>query len=465
MSQPGPDLATSGRKGAQGAPDSRLLLLAGLTFLLLLAGLASLSRGVLALALPLVVYLAVALLSAPGNLRLEAHRTVTPERTFGGHPVLIRLTLVNRGPALEHIEIRDQVPPSLTVERGEPYAVAALGPGERLELEYCVSADRGHYRFSGATVSAGGWPGFSGREATVPAPGNLVVLPEVMRLRRLPLRPARTRGHTGPVPARLGGPGTDFFGVREYVIGDPQRWINWRASARHPGTLYTNQFQQERIADVGIILDARVRTDVLAGGESLFEHAVRATATLADVFLRDGNRVGLLVFGQYLDWTFPGYGKVQRERILRALARAQQGDSQVFEKLDYLPTRFFPAKSQIVLVSPVAKEDLPALVRLRALGYQLMVIRPDPVSFELRGLARQTSEGRRARVERSEGPSDPAFELAARILRVERLLVRRWLRQAGIQVVDWQVHLPFDQAVHASLGRMTQWIRMAERTQ
>ena len=33
----------------------------------------------------------------------------------------------------------------------------------------------------------------------------------------------------------------------------------------------------------------------------------------------DRNRVGLLVYGRFLDWTFPGYGKVQRERILLGL--------------------------------------------------------------------------------------------------------------------------------------------------
>jgi uncharacterized protein (DUF58 family) len=256
------------------------------------------------------------------------------------------------------------------------------------------------------------------------------------------IRPLRTRGHAGPVPARQGGSGIDFFGVREYQPGDPRRWINWRASARHPAALYTNEFQQERIADVGLMLDARSRHDVRVSGHSLFEHSIRATASLADVFLRDGNRVGLLVFGEYLDWTFPGYGKVQRERILRALARARPGESQVFDSLENVPTRFFPAQSQLVLVSPLSKDDLPVLLRLRARGYQLLVIRPDPVSFEVLGLQ----------------PSRPVG-LAERILHAERALVRRGLQQAGVQLVDWQVDRPFDQVLHSSLGRVPQWFR------
>jgi hypothetical protein len=35
----------------------------------------------------------------------------------------------------------------------------------------------------------------------------------------------------------------------------------------------------------------------------------------------------------------------------------------------------------------------------------------------------------------------------------------RELRQAGIQVVDWQVDRPLDRAIHASLGRVPQWLR------
>jgi uncharacterized protein (DUF58 family) len=234
----------------------------------------------------------------------------------------------------------------------------------------------------------------------------------------------------------------EFFGVREYQVGDPRRWINWRVSARHPRTIFTNEFEQERIADVGLILDARRRNDIRLEGEVLFEHAVRATASLAEVFLSDGNRVGLLVYGGFLRWTFPGYGKVQRERILRALARAETGESMVFESLEYLPTRYFPARSQLILISPLCKEDLPVLTRLRARGYQLLVISPNPVTFEEKALGTR-----------------PGVPLASRIARLERSLLLRKMPQAGIQIVDWRVDEPFDQAIHASLGRLPHWFR------
>jgi uncharacterized protein (DUF58 family) len=420
----------------------RFLLLGGLVFVMLLAGLATLSSGLVLLSVPLVIYLAAALLYGPEELRLRATRTLSADRVHRGMPVMVKVSITNEGSRLEEVLVEDQVPPPLEPLVGEARVLTSLVPGQTIELEYTIIGQRGLHDFDTLRVTANDYLGLFRRQATISAPAHLSVLPRALKLKRLMIRPRRTRGYAGPVPARLGGSGIDFFGVREYQLGDPQRWINWRVSARHAHALFTNEFEQERIADVGLILDARQRSDVRVGVDSLFEHSVRATAALAETFLSDGNRVGLLVYGRILDWTFPGYGKVQRERILRALARARTGESQVFDNLEYLPTKFFPAQSQIVLVSPLFPDDAPMLIRLRAQGYQVLVVRPDPISFELKGFE----------------PS-PTVELAERIARVERVLLLRKLQQAGIQVVDWQVDTAFDRVVHASLGRVPHWFR------
>jgi uncharacterized protein (DUF58 family) len=420
----------------------RLFLVSGLAYVLLLVGLVTLNGELLVLVLPLAIYVGAALLFGPEEPHLEIGRTLSADRVRENEGVVVTLSITNRGAALEEVLVEDEVPRRLDVIDGEPRAFASLPSGKSLEISYTVRARRGGFDFGEVRVTASEHLGLFQRKAVLTAAAHISVLPETLRLRQVAIRPRRTRGYAGPVPARQGGSGVDFFGVREYQVGDPRRWINWRVSARHPRALFTNEFEQERIADVGLILDARQRSDVCLQEDSLFEYAVRATASLAERFLSDGNRVGLLVYGRVLDWTFPGYGKVQRERILRALASAQPGDSQVFERFENLPTRFFPAQSQLVLVSPLCMDDLPMLIRLRARGYQLLVVRPDPVSMELELLGQQ-----------------PGVDLAARIVRVERTLLQRKLQQAGIQVVDWRVDQPFDQVIHASLGRMPHWFR------
>jgi uncharacterized protein (DUF58 family) len=222
------------------------------------------------------------------------------------------------------------------------------------------------------------------------------------------------------------------LGLREYQFGDPLRWINWRVSARHTEDLYTNEFEQDRIVDVGLILDARMQSDVKGAGdeEGLFEHSIRATVALADSFLSDGNRVGLLIYGRGMEFVLPGYGKIQRQRILQALASAHTGSSFAFKSLEYLPTRFYPAHSQIVLVSPLEHDDLPVLTQLRALGYELLVISPDAIAFEASHLNQEKST-----------------KLAIRIARVERKLLISEMKRIGIPVVDWQVDQSLDKAL------------------
>jgi uncharacterized protein (DUF58 family) len=238
----------------------------------------------------------------------------------------------------------------------------------------------------------------------------------------------------------------EFFGVREYEPGDPPAWINWNISARHPEELYSNEFEQERVADVGIVLDGRLRSNVVQGEYSLFEHSIQAVASLADAFLAQGNRVGLLHYGHYLHWTFPGYGKIQRERILQELAQAEAGESLVFADLGHIPVQLFPAQSQIVLVSPLIPGDYDVLLQLRARGYQVMIISPDPVAFELAYL-----------------PKNPEVTLAGRIIHLERAMLLQKLRHAGLQVLDWDVAKPFDQVGAGALGRPLAWFRAAGR--
>lgn len=425
----------------------RVIWLGFVAFSLFMLGLATLNGVFIALAIPVAFFLGAAFLYMPPDPALSFSRSLGMERVAEGTIVPVTLTICNAGPRLENVKIADCIPPGLVVVGGAPELIATLDKGATVDLTYTVRGSRGGYDFEAVHVTVRDALGLVGREMVYRSGASLWVLPEVTRLRHIAIRPLRTHGFAGPVPARLGGAGIDFFGIREYQSGDPLRWINWRASARDPQMLFTNQFQRERLADVGLILDARVRSDVRLGSHSLFEHAIRATASLADVFLSEGNRVGLLIYGGFLARTFPGYGKVQWERILQALARAETGESMIFNSLDYLPTRFFPAQSQIVLITPLCSDDPPPLVRLRARGYQVLVVSPDPVTFEYQALVGMGHH------------PPPALQFAARIARIERQATFRRLRPAGIQIVDWSVDRPLDQVLHATLGKNPQWFR------
>ncbi len=413
----------------------RLLLLVFLLYAVLFLGLASLSGAIIALAIPLAAYLVAALLYLPGKPELSARRTFSMEHIIQGENVTVRLEITNQGEKVEQLIVQDILPGEVELVQGHTRAVATLLPGKTLDLEYAVKAKRGIYDFSPVKITATDYLELFEKKLTLEAPAKLLILPHVLALHAIPIRPLRTHGFAGPIPSRKVGSGVNFLGIRDYQPGDPLRRINWRVSARHTDEIFSNEFEQERIADIGIILDARQQSDVEVSTGNLFEYSVQATASLADAFLADGNRVGLLIYGRGLESTFPGYGKIQRQRILQSLGRARTGSSYAFKSLENLPTRFFPSGSQIVLVSPLEREDIPVLVQLRALGYEVMVVSPDPISFE-------ASHYRQEKV----------AILATRIARVERSMLLRSLQRVGITVVNWQVERSLDDALHRTVN-------------
>jgi len=332
------------------------------------------------------------------------------------------------------VALEDRAHDRLEAVSGNSQLLAFLSPGQTTELNYDVKGSRGIYLFDYLKVTTFGNDGISEFEKYLSTQGQLFVLPPIPQLKRVSIRTRQTKVYTGNIPSRVSGFGTDFFGVRDYQPGDPLRYINWRISARYHDSLFSNEFERERVTDTWIILDGRQRSNVRSGESELFEKIVLSGAGLAQALIKEGNRVGLLVYGGYLRWTFPGYGKIQRERVLRALAQATPGDLFIFSDFENLPTRAFPISSQLIFISPLHSEDIPILLKLRARGYAILILSPDAVQFEKRLLSLEDG-----------GIS------GLRIANIERQLYLKKLQNAGIRVINWDTSIPFERAVQTPL--------------
>ncbi len=411
---------------------TRTFILSVMIFLLLFIGWASLRPSIVALVLPLLIYMLVGLWHLPDKVDLQAERSLSAERVKTGDEVTITLKITNFGSSVEELLLQDQVPRGFDLVSGSANRLLSLPAGDSVEWTYTVRGKRGYYGLKKVRATLNETLGLVTFSHDLVTDGQLFIQPPVLRLRRVAIQPRRTRIFSGTIPARQGGSGVEFFDVRQYQAGDSPRWINWRATARHPQEVFSNQFEQERAADVGLILDGRRRTNDFEL-RSLFEHSVLAVAALADTFLNAGNRVGLLFYGRQITWTMPAYGKIQAERILHDLSLLEPGDSHAFSGL-YIPRHLFPSRSQLVLVSSLLSEDYDTLAALRMRGYHLLVVSPDPVSFEAAGIAKT-----------------PNNIMAARVVRLQRSVMLRRLRAAGIHVVDWDVSQPFEKVAKQEL--------------
>lgn len=411
--------------------NNKLLLLILIVCALLLSALIARNGKLLLLAMPFLVYLIIGLIQAPSEVTLLAERTIDKPNAIAEEPIEQSILIKDQGNALRNLYISDTLFPSMTVLDGRSDHRLSLPAGGSAKLNYVFKAARGIYSWKMIHASASDPFGLFELVCDIPASGEVCVRPAPIQIRRIPLKPNFTLHAAGPISARRGGSGTDFWGIREYRTGDSLRRLNWRLAARHPRRLFTNEYEREEIADFGLILDARRLTHADEMEEALFEYSVSAAASLSEHYLRNGNRVALLTFGESITSVFPGYGKKQLNSLLRNLAGARLGANLPFGYLEYFPARLFPSRSLIVIFSPVDFRDLETYARLRALGYDVLLISPDPVDYAAGSL-----------------PLTEINALAIRAARLERVIQLKRLLKLGVKVINWQINNPLEIVVH-----------------
>lgn len=415
-------------------------LVVGLIILsLLIVALITRNGDIAWMMLPFLAYLGTGILQTPPfeKVRLSAVRSLELRHSNGNVFVDMNLSVQNQALERVNLSIHETVQAGMKVIEGDLSRWVELQPGESAELKYTFTAARGNFSWKSIRTVVSDPLGVVETEMFLPASAMIQIRPRIKKFKAIPFRPHSTLHSSGSIPARLGGRGTDFFGVREYHPGDSLRWLDWRLTARHPRKFFTKEFEQEEIAEIGLILDARPSTDLQIGEESLFESCVGATASMAEMFLHQGHRVSLFVFGETMLNAFPGYGKVQLHHIMGCLSKAKIGtENRASANLDFIPIRMFPSRALIVIISPLTAADKSLFLRLRAFGYQALLISPDPIDFAYPTLAQ-----------------DIANRLAIRAARLERRLRLNDIAQLKIPVIDWRVSQPLFPLVRNALTR------------
>jgi len=415
---------------------NKVVILLVIIFSLLLAALVTTNADLIWLALLCCAYLGMGFLQSPSTraVKLSATRSVEKNAIDALTTIEVSVEITSQGTDLIRLVLSDPLQFGMSITAGQTTQTTLLQSGESAVFKYTFQSERGNFAWKTIRARLSDSFGLIETEIDLPAEAKIQVHPELNKFRPFPLRSQRTLHSAGSIPARFGGSGTDFWGVREYHPGDPLRRLDWRLTARHPHKFFTKEFEQEEIADIGLILDARQKTNLQIGEDSLFEHAARATASLAEMFLRQGNRVSLLVYQRRYASVFPGYGKLQLNRILHTLARITPESDSSLNSLIFLPIRMFASHSLIVVISPLLSGDWQFFRRLRAYGYQVLLISPDPLAYARPILA-----------------TDHDSQLAIRLTRLERQVEINQITQLWIPVIDWQVNQPLAPLVRTAL--------------
>ncbi len=219
-----------------------------------------------------------------------------------GQPGRTELRIANPGRRRMRARIRDAwVPSAGATPRAQSLVIP---PGERRLLQTELRPSRrGERPAAQVTVRSYGPLRVAARQRKLTVPGSLRVLPPFTSRKFLPEKLARLRQIDGAVVVRQRGPGSEFDSLREYVLGDDVRAIDWRASARSRD-LVVRTWRPERDRHIVLAIDtgrtsaARIgqsaTADHGAADEPMLDAALDASLLLAAVAARAGDRIALV---------------------------------------------------------------------------------------------------------------------------------------------------------------------------
>jgi uncharacterized protein (DUF58 family) len=166
--------------------------------------------------------------------------------------------------------------------------------GDQLLLSTVLAPTRrGDRRAVQVTVRTTGPLGLAGRQRSTEVPGRVRVLPPFHSRKHLPSRLARLRELDGRSAVRVRGQGTEFDSLREYVLGDDVRSIDWRASARSRNVV-VRTWQPERHRRVLLVLDTSRTSAGRIDDVPRLDSAMDAALLLAALASRAGDSVDFL---------------------------------------------------------------------------------------------------------------------------------------------------------------------------
>ena len=249
----------------------------------------------------------------------------------------------------------------------------------------------------------------------------------------------------------LRGEGMDFLDVREYEVGDDVRHIDWNVTARMD-QMYVREFTEDRELTAWLLLDHSPSMGFGPVSRTKERVLSEVAATLAQVLVRGGNRVGALVYDNERVTTIPPrQGRNQVLLLLDELMRPAGGRGAVTDLRTLLDTaaRMVRRRSLVILVSDFISEPgwERSLLRLSERHEVVAVRLVDRREFELPDAGLIVVQDAETGEQLVVDSSDPEFRRRLREAGEER---ERSLRAAAQRVgVDFHVISTDDDLVAA----------------
>ncbi len=238
---------------------------------------------------------------------------------------------------------------------------------------------RGEYQFGNINVFVSSPLRIVCRRYSFEQSQTVKVYPSFFQMRRYQLLATANRlQEAGVKRMRKLGHSLEYEQIKEYVIGDDYRTVNWKATARR-GDLMTNNYTDERSQQVYCIVNKGRIMKMPFEGLTLLDYAINASLVLTNIALMRQDRAGLITFAENLDTFLPADKKpAQLNLILESLYKQTTNFLENdFEKLFSVIRNRITQRSLLVLFTnfeslETLKREMPSLKRIA--HYHLLMV-------------------------------------------------------------------------------------------
>ncbi|MEY3442225.1 MAG: hypothetical protein RLZZ519_506 [Bacteroidota bacterium] len=224
-------------------------------------------------------------------------RRNTPEKLSNGDENEITLELENYYNFTIKTEIFDELP--FQFQKRDTSFQAKVSSGALQELKYTIRpTKRGEYEFGAVKVYAKTPLGLVSRRFVFEQGKTLPVYPSYMQMRQYEIMAMSNRlQDIGVKRIRKLGHSMEFEQIRDYVVGDDLRTLNWKATARS-GRYMVNQYTEEKSQPIYCVIDKGRMMKMPFKGLSLLDYAINATLVMSNIAIYKQDRAGLITFAE-----------------------------------------------------------------------------------------------------------------------------------------------------------------------
>lgn len=240
------------------------------------------------------------------------------DRLSNGDTHTVSIGIFNKMPFVIQLQIIDELPQQF--QERNFLMQQTLGAKERGTLQYQIKPlQRGVYQFGNIILFIQSQLGFVERKTLVDAAINVKVYPSFTNLGKHGLISQTTISEHGSKVMRKIGQSMEFEQIKEYVMGDDIRTINWKATARKGGIM-VNNYTDEKSQQVYCIIDKGRLMKMPFEGMTLLDYAINATLALTNTCLQKQDKIGFISFSNKMGSVVAADRKpIQRENIMQVL--------------------------------------------------------------------------------------------------------------------------------------------------